>query len=161
MITEEEANAMLIAEQFISSQRDSSLIKEFKSLLIKIKSVLKHSQKENLSKLENRIAAAYPQKEMNSNWLSIVQKAITNTKVLDITYHSLYKNEKTRREIEPLGIYYTQNNAWVVIANCRLRKELREFRIDRILSAQVTSQHFDYQEDFSLKNYFYYYFEPS
>lgn len=72
---------------------------------------------------------------------------------------SIYKDEKTTRKIEPLGIYFTENNAWVVIAYCKLRKEFREFRLDRILQAKTTSKPFDYQEDFTLKGYFSKYLE--
>lgn len=159
MITEEEANALLIAEKFISNQRDSSLIKDFTSLLIKIKSVLRDTEKENLSKLEDRIIPSYFKKTIDSGWLSMIQKAIGNTQVLEIKYHSIYKDEKTTRKIEPLGIYFTENNAWVVIAYCRLRKELREFRLDRITEAKTTTIPIDYQEDFTLKGYFSKYLE--
>lgn len=154
MITEEEANAMIIAEQFILAQSDTSLIKDFNALLLKIKSVLRNAEKNNLAKLENRITPSYLRKPIKSNWLSMVQKAITNATVLEIVYHSIYKDEKTKRKIEPLGICFTDNKAWVTIAYCRLRNSIREFRLDRILSTTNTLQTFDYQQDFSLQQYF-------
>jgi len=153
MITEEEANTMIIAEQFISNQYDISLIKNFNSLLIKIKAILKNTDKENIAKLEDRISQPYLQKQIKSNWLSTIQKSITNTLVLEIVYHSIYRNEKTTREIEPLGIYFTDNKNWISIAYCRLRDEIREFRLDRILKMTSASQTFHYQHDFNLRQY--------
>ncbi|AUP81397.1 helix-turn-helix transcriptional regulator [Flavivirga eckloniae] len=153
MITEEEANALIVSEKLISNQGDTSLIKDFNSVLIKIKSVLRSFEKENIAKLENRIVPPYKEETFESNWLSTIQKAITNTNVLEIAYHSIYKNEQTLREVEPLGVYYT-DKAWVMIAFCRLRKEIREFRLDRILKIKLTLQSFDYQEDFTLSKYF-------
>ncbi|GAA3640218.1 helix-turn-helix transcriptional regulator [Flavivirga jejuensis] len=160
MITEEEANALIISEKLISNQGDASLIKDFNSILIKIKSVLRDFEKENVAKLENRIVPSYKKEIFESNWLSIIQKAITNTKILEVTYHSIYKNEQTLRDIEPLGIYYT-DKAWIMVAHCRLRNEIREFRLDRILKINVASQTFDYQKDFSLSKYFSQLTDPS
>ncbi|MDO5968635.1 YafY family protein [Flavivirga aquimarina] len=161
MITEEEANALIVSEKLISNQGDASLIKDFNSILIKIKSVLRDHEKENTSKLENRILSSSYKKEIfESNWLSIIQKAITNTKILEIVYHSIYKDEQTLRNIEPLGVYYT-DKAWVMIAYCRLRKDMREFRLDRILKINLTSQTFGYQTDFTLSKYFSQLTEPS
>ena len=45
----------------------------------------------------------------------------------------------TRREIEPLG-YVGKPEHWYLIAWCRLRKEIRAFRTDRIASYSVTAE---------------------
>ncbi|GAA3605963.1 YafY family protein [Flavivirga amylovorans] len=153
MITEEEANALIVSEKLISNQGDVSLIKDFNSILIKIKSVLRNFEKENVAKLENRITPSYKKDVFESNWLSLIQKSITNTKVLEIVYHSIYKDEQTLRRIEPLGVYYT-DKAWILIAHCKLRNEIREFRLDRILKINPTLETFDFQKDFSLSEYF-------
>ncbi|MDD7886325.1 YafY family protein [Flavivirga sp. 57AJ16] len=159
MITEEEANALIVSEKLIANQGDASLKKDFNSILIKIKSVLRSFEKENIAKLENRITPSFKKDVFESNSLSLIQKSITNTKVLAISYRSIYKDEKTVRHIEPLGVYYTEK-AWIVIAYCRLRNDIREFRLDRILKINPTSQTFDYQKDFSLSKYFSRYTEP-
>ncbi|WP_420573361.1 helix-turn-helix transcriptional regulator [Kordia sp.] len=153
MITQEEANALVVSEKLILNQGDVSLIKDYSSFLIKIKAVLKSFQKEKIIELENKIGPSVKKEKMKSNWLSSVQKAITNNNVLSINYHSIYKDEETKRDIEPLGIYFTEN-AWVLVAFCRLRNELREFRLDRISRLINTLQSFDYQSGFSLSSYF-------
>lgn len=153
MITEEEANSLIISEVLVLNQGDTSLKKDFNSLLLKIKSVLKNFEKDNISKLDNRITPSYIRETFESNSLSIIQKAIANTTVVSIKYHSFYKDEFTQREIEPMGLYFT-DKAWVVVAHCRLRNEIREFRLDRISETNITSQTFDYQKDFNLLKYF-------
>jgi predicted DNA-binding transcriptional regulator YafY len=152
MITEEEANALIISEKLILNQGDTSLIKDFNSLLLKIKSTLKNFEKENISKLENRIEPSTKIDKNKSNWLSKIQKSITNANVIQIDYFSIYKEESTKRNIEPLAIYFTEN-AWVLVAFCRLRNEEREFRLDRILKLTITSETFEYQQNFTLKQY--------
>ncbi len=152
MITEEEANALIISEKLIQNQGDSSLIKDFNSFLLKIKSTLKNFEKENISKLENRIEPSTKIDKNKSNWLSKIQKSITNANVIQIDYFSIHKEESTKRNIEPLAIYFTEN-AWVLVAFCRLRNEEREFRLDRILKLNITSEIFTYQQNFTLKQY--------
>ena len=152
MITEEETNALIISEKLILNQGDTSLIKDFNSLLLKIKSTLRNFEKENISKLENRIEPSTKIDKNKSNWLSKIQKSITNANVIQIDYLSIYKEESTKRNIEPLAIYFTEN-AWVLVAFCRLRNEEREFRLDRILNLTITSETFEYQQNFTLKQY--------
>jgi len=157
MITEEEANALIVSEKLILNQGDTSLINDFNSILFKIKSILKTFQKENVLKLENRIESKKKDNQ-NSNWLSSIQKSITNANVIEINYHSIYKDEFTIRKIEPLAIYLT-DNAWLLIAFCRLRNEEREFRLDRISKLIFTTETFDYQQEFTLSKYFQKYIE--
>ena len=153
MITEGEANALIVSEKFILNQGDTSLIDDFTSVLLKIKSILKTYHKDGVSKLENRVAPFIKKDTTRSHWLSAIQKSITNTQVLQIKYHSISKDETTVRKVEPLAVYFTENT-WVVIAFCQLRNALREFRVDRIAALVATPQTFDDQQGFSLKEYF-------
>jgi predicted DNA-binding transcriptional regulator YafY len=41
--------------------------------------------------------------------------------------------------VEPLGLVRIEN-AWLLVAYCRLRSDLRAFRIDRIRDAQATGE---------------------
>ncbi|PKA82023.1 HTH domain-containing protein [Ulvibacter sp. MAR_2010_11] len=152
MITKEEANALSISEKFILNQGDTFLKKDFNSLLLRIKSILRNFDKDNITKLENKISSSSLSENFKSNSLSIIQKAISNNTVVKIHYHSLYKNEVSERDIEALGLYLTQK-AWIVVAHCRLRNAIREFRLDRIVTTITTSQIFDFQEEFNLLQY--------
>lgn len=153
MITEEEANALIISEKLILNQGDTSLINDFSSVLLKIKSVLRNFEKENIEKFDNRVEPSVKKEAFESNSLSVIQKSITNAVVLELYYHSISKNEKTIRKVEPLGVYFT-DKAWILVAFCKLRNEQREFRLDRILKINLTDQTFDYQQDFVLNDYF-------
>lgn len=152
VFTEEEANSLIVSEKFIQNQGDSSLINDFNSALIKIKAVLKSQQKEKLEKLHNRIVPSKQKEVVASNWLSKVQLAIGNTKVLELEYLSM-KGEKTYRKVHPLGLYFT-DNAWVMVAHCELRNGIREFRLDRISELTNSGQDFSSHQDFELGAYF-------
>lgn len=152
-LTKEEANSLIVSEIFIKQQGDKSLSKNFNSLLIKIKATLKNFQKENMELLSTRTSNFYKGDIIESNWLSDIQNSISSKNQINITYKSLYKEELTKRYIEPQAIYFT-NNVWVVIAFCKLRGQLREFRLDRIISLNSTLLPFEKLKNFNLQEYF-------
>jgi len=138
MFTENEANALITAEQLVLKNRDSSLIKEYTGAVNKIKAVLLYSTKEKADLLSKRIAVSPVMSDTNtSNSLSLIQNALTTFKVLNIIYHSEGKDEKTKRSIEPFALYYNLQESWTLIAYCRLRKDFRMFRLGRILKLET------------------------
>ena len=133
MFTEGEANALITAEQLVLKNRDSSLIKEYTEAITKIKAVLLYSTKEKADLLSKRIAVSHAIPNTNaSSSLTLIQNALTTFKVLNITYHSEHKDEKTERKIEPFALYYNLEESWTLIAYCRLRRDYRMFRLSRI-----------------------------
>lgn len=139
MFSESEANALITVEQLVLKNRDNSLIKEYTKAIDKVKAVLLYSTKEKVELLSKRIAVSPAILEtIASNSLTLIQIALTDFKVLIITYQSEHKNEKTERKIEPFALYYSLQESWTLIAYCRLRKDYRMFRLDRILKIQQT-----------------------
>ena len=137
MFTESEANALITVEQLVLKNRDSSLIKEYTEAVNKIRSVLLYSIKEKADLLSQRIAVSPAMPNTNtSDTLTFIQNALTAFNVLNITYHSEGKEEKTKRNIEPFALYYNQQESWTLIAYCRLRKDYRMFRLERILNIE-------------------------
>jgi predicted DNA-binding transcriptional regulator YafY len=141
MFSEEEANALITAEQMILKNKDASLVKHYREAILKIKSTLQTSQKEKANLLSDRIFfSSNYKKETTSNYVMRLQSALTNFQVLEIDYLSL-KNEKSIRNIEPFALYSTQEK-WLLIAFCRLRTEFRMFRIDCIQNIKDTQETF-------------------
>lgn len=152
-LTEEEANTLIILEEFVRSQGDTSLSTNFDSFLTKIKATLKNFQKDNVELLASRTFSFYKGEKIESRWLSEIQKSISDKITLSITYRSLSKEEVTERSIEPLAVYFT-NNVWIAIAYCRLRQGIREFRLDRISRLNKTSEPFEWPAQFDIQHYF-------
>jgi len=133
MFTEQEANALITAEQLVLKNQDSSLIKEYTGAINKIKAILLYSTKEKADLLSKRIAVSPAIPHINtSSFLTLIQSALTDFSVLKITYLSEYKDETTVRSIEPFAFYYNLQESWTLIAYCRLRKDFRMFRLNRI-----------------------------
>lgn len=141
LFTEEEANALITAEQLINQNKDASLSAQYQNAVLKIKSVLKYSQKEKTELLASRLQVRdNPENAQTSNYLVQLQSTITNYRLVKIAYLSL-DDRKSEREIEPFAVYTTQNN-WILIAYCRAKRDFRAFRLDCIQHLQLLNCHF-------------------
>jgi predicted DNA-binding transcriptional regulator YafY len=140
--TEEEANALITAEQLILKNKDQSLIDHYESAVTKVKANLKYTQKEKTELLSTRIQVRNNTKnEKTSSYLIQLQSTITNYQVVQIKYVSL-ENIPSQRTIEPFALYTTQDN-WLLIAFCRLKGDFRAFRLDCIRHLQLTNDRFE------------------
>lgn len=152
MFSEAEAYALITAERLIATNRDASLVKNYTEAVTKIKAILKYSAKEKVDLLSERIFfRVNPEQKITSEGLSTIQSAITDFKVLVLDYCS-ETGERTKRIVEPLALYSTHEN-WVLIAHCRLKKEKRAFRLDRIERLDIPGETFPAYQ-FSLRQYF-------
>ncbi|WP_339703550.1 YafY family protein [uncultured Marixanthomonas sp.] len=133
MFTETEANALIFAQKMMAKTKDESLINEFNNAIDKVKAVLRSEEKSKADFLANRTFIGKNwQNKKTSKFLSIIQRGLTNFKVLKITYKKETDVEPIPRNIEPFAIYHSFSEDWIVVAWCRLRNEFRNFRIDRI-----------------------------
>lgn len=153
MFTESEANALITAEQLILKNKDASLVKEYSEAISKIKSVLRNNTKDKANLLSDRIIFRHNKNnDRTSNYLSVLQLALTNFDLVKIKYHSPETGQTTNRIIEPFAVYSTQDN-WLLIAFCRLRKDFRAFRLDRIQTLNTLTDHFE-PHKMTLQEYF-------
>ena len=144
VFNKEEASAILMGAKFIERSADPHTIETFEKAMYKIKAVLKYSDKEFLDNLEDRIAIR-PSPSPNStpdSHIAEIQLAIATNKLIDITYYSQYNDSTTQREVEPLGMVF-YSGRWHLIAYCRLRKDLRDFRADRIQKVKLLAESID------------------
>ena len=140
MFTENQANALILAEQLVLKNKDTSFIKDYSEAIDKIKAVLKHSQKDKANLLTERTRFAENfNNERSSNNLSDLQFALTNFLLVEVEYVN-ETGKSSIRLIEPFALLSTQN--WLLVAWCRLRKEFRYFRLDRIQRLQLMNEKF-------------------
>jgi predicted DNA-binding transcriptional regulator YafY len=151
--TEREANALITAEQFVLKNKDTSLVKEYTGAIEKIKSILRCNTKENAALLSSRIAVSQNHtSDSTSHYLVSLQLALTHFNLTRIAYQKPAPGEATTRIIEPFALLSTQGN-WLLVAWCRLRKNFRIFRLDRIRKLEVQNEKFE-PHKISLQEYF-------
>lgn len=152
MFTEAQANALITAEQLVLKNKDTSFIKDYKEAIDKIKAVLKYSVKDKANLLSERLEFRQnSNNEKTSNYLSDLQFALTNFRLIEIKYTN-ETQENTNRIIEPFALYSTQEN-WLLIAFCHMRKEYRAFRLDRIKQLKILNNTFN-PHKITLEKYF-------
>jgi predicted DNA-binding transcriptional regulator YafY len=146
MFTREEAAAMITAGKMTEKLTDNSLNNHYNIAMEKVRAVIRHSDKEFLEQVESHILVLQPpiqaHFDFSNNYLTTIQKALVNKKVLKIEYYSPYNNEVTARSVEPVGICF-YSSRWHLIGYCRLRNEYRDFRIDRLKTLFITDDSFD------------------
>ncbi|MDB5116744.1 MAG: hypothetical protein JWQ79_2236 [Mucilaginibacter sp.] len=154
MFTKEEATAFLTAEKFVEKLTDASTLMHYKSAMYKVRAILKTTEKDLLEGMDDRIAVLKtvnnPETAANDHIQTILH-SIVQKNVLAINYFAQHSQEHTKRYIEPIGIFYMAGY-WHLIAFCRLRKDYRDFRIDRIKNLTVTEDHYS-NEHPALKDY--------
>ncbi len=145
MFTEEEATAFLTAEKLVEKLTDQTTAQQYHSAMYKVKSVLRSREKEFLEDLNQHIQVVdyapaletTPQQDL----LQKILKSVIEQRVLKIRYRALQSDEVTERDIEPIGVYFSVSQ-WYLIAFCRWRDAYRNFRFDRMIDLQTTSQLF-------------------
>lgn len=133
-LTDNEARALITAEQMLLNNADSSLSRDYEAAISKIKAILQQETKEKVELLANRIAISPAiVRHPESSSLTSIQHALTSFQVLEITYQSKQNGAVTKRQVEPFALYFSLNESWLLIAYCRLRKDFRMFSLDSIL----------------------------
>lgn len=150
--TLEEANALLLSQSLIGGFGDRSVQATFDSALTKIKSVLKQVDKEKVALLDESIKLQLPERlTFEFEYLSTIQHAITEQTQIKISYISL-KGEHLERTIEPIGLVFYAFS-WHLIGYCQLRKDYRDFKVERIEKLYKTSYPFEVTEHIPLSSY--------
>lgn len=84
--------------------------------------------------------------------LTVFEQAAQEQRVVHLIYHSNHRDERTLREVEPYAVLCYQGR-WYLIAYCRLRQAMRDFRIDRIHQCEVLEETFVRDPSFDLSAY--------
>jgi predicted DNA-binding transcriptional regulator YafY len=135
---------------------DTSLAGPMRSALLKIRAILPGDQQERIARVEQGTLVRSFRRALtpsSSSLLVVLQEALGAGRVLRLSYRAGISHEPSSRDVEPLGLtHYLQH--WHLIAWCRLRSDFRDFRLDRIESANLMPETFLPREGFRLADYF-------
>jgi len=142
--SKQEILTLAAAEKLMQKFVDPDLFRHFSSALNKIKAYLRYNDKLNVTFLEENMLMGTLAHRFNENVpsaLSILFESIAQHQMVDMEYQNSLSATAMHREIEPVGVFH-QGNYWYFMAYCHLRKDYRQFRIDRIHKIQLTSTAF-------------------
>ncbi|MBP2018703.1 putative DNA-binding transcriptional regulator YafY [Symbiobacterium terraclitae] len=150
----EEVLALMAALDFAQRKRPLGG-KAARSALEKLLAVLPQPQQEMASGL-NRVLVVDPIQAYSlpppPDVEAACRAAVEGPHPLRILYQALSAEEPVERVVRPYGLAY-RGTALYLIGFCELRQDVRIFRVNRILEAQVLSATFDRPADFDLEEY--------
>lgn len=152
----EEAAAVLLGAKLIEKNADNQISKSFGEAMYKIKAVLRYRDKEFLDNLDDSISVVGSPIVANMGFpdshIAEIQLALATRKVIRISYFSNYNEQTSKRDVEPLGLVY-YSSRWHLIAYCRLRSDMRDFRTDRIQKIQILPESYSPDNHPKLKDF--------
>ena len=137
MFTKEEVLSFITAEKFMQKFSHESLGSHYQTAMDKVKSVLKYSDRNMIQHIESQIDVynySHKEEDVVKNSIPIILESISEKKQLKLNYQAV-NNELTERVVEAVGIFF-EFNFWYLMAFCTLRKDFRQFRIDRMQKIQ-------------------------
>jgi predicted DNA-binding transcriptional regulator YafY len=143
MFTQEEAMSFVTAHKLLKNLTDAQTFRHHQSALEKVKAVLRSEQKELIADVEDHmdvLESPFSQAKApipEDIFMQSILRAVSEKKVIIIDYFAAHSQEYTTRSVEPVGIFFMSHH-WHLIAYCWLRKDYRQFRLDRISQINTT-----------------------
>lgn len=108
----------------------------------KVEAVLTPETRAEVERMRRRILVSNWMKSDISPWMPLLQQAVANDHVLQLRYHSYSPDRITERKVEPYRLVFYADD-WHLIAYCRLREGMRDFRAARIRDAVLLPERFE------------------
>lgn len=145
MFTREEAAVLLTAEKLAGRLLDAPSARLGEAAMDKLRAVLRRADRDYLEGLSPHIQILRPRpdREMAPGGHDAHRQlllAIASQRVVRLRYRAGYPDVCTERDTEPIGLYLGQH--WHLIAYCRLRQDIRDFRLDRIEHLHLREEEF-------------------
>lgn len=140
MFTEDEAEAIAVGVRMLARTGDPGLQKAARSVLSKVALVVPDPLRDYLSAAPLYVSKSGAPVPALRDLPTTIRHAIRDARKMRIAYHD-ENGRETRRVIQPFAIaYYVE--ATLVCAWCELRNDIRHFRADRVVSAEVLDEGF-------------------
>jgi predicted DNA-binding transcriptional regulator YafY len=144
MFPEEEIEALVLGTRWVAARTDPTLSRAGRSALARIAAVLPPDMRDQLEQTALFVpdvrSLAQPLKPDGPPLLPRLREAIRDEFKIRISYRS-EKGEETERVIWPIAVAFFEQ-VQVVPAWCELRQDFRNFRIDRIATLALTTEHY-------------------
>jgi predicted DNA-binding transcriptional regulator YafY len=140
MFTEDEAEAIAVGVRLLARTGDPGLQKAAESVLSKVTLVVPDPLREYLSTAPVYVSKSGAPVPAQRDLPTTIRHAIRDSRKMRIAYRDEQEQE-TQRVIQPFAVaYYVE--ATLVCAWCELRGDIRHFRTDRVVSAEVLDEGF-------------------
>jgi predicted DNA-binding transcriptional regulator YafY len=133
--TSDEAAALAIA---VARPGRSPLAEALRSAMQKVLAAMPATEAEAAERLASRVHLMAHESDDSPRAARTIEEAVVASRVVVIEYKD-NEGAVTHRAVEPIALVGA-SDAWYLMAHCRLRDDVRFFRVDRVTSAQVTEE---------------------
>lgn len=152
MFSPDEALALVTGGLLAERMTDDTTRAAIRSALGKVNVVLPADLQRRVHRLRESMQISGRKPGVGPVSLSQLQLALADARVVRLRYRAARRDDTTLREVEPLGLVFYLDQ-WHLIGWCRLREDVRDFRVDRIHSVEVSNEPAPPRPDFDLAGY--------
>ena len=84
--------------------------------------------------------------------LDVLRHSVRDRRCVRIVYRAYAREDETDRVVEPYAVAF-QGGLWYLVGYCRLRQDMRTFRVDRIRQAEPLAEPFTPLAGFDVRDY--------
>ncbi|WP_438447170.1 helix-turn-helix transcriptional regulator [Gorillibacterium sp. sgz5001074] len=155
-----ESVALVIGTEFIEQRFDSDYAVHAGRARDKITAVLPPAVREEAERVRSAMKLRTEGTPAGSgsagDTMKLLRRAILDSRKVAFNYRKRYPDEEEapelRRTVSPYGLVLV-NGAWILVADCGLRKEIRHFRLSRMSEPELLEETFRRPPDFDLTRY--------
>lgn len=148
----DELMALVLVNRMLESLGSDPVVEAGKGLTSRLISKLPQLQQRYLNGIYQHFRVEFPgcQTQASKIFQTFIEAVRTHREV-KIRYHAFINDEVSERVIHPYTIYFRQQ--YYIVAWCTARESIREFRLDRILEAEMLESVFTQSESFNYEGY--------
>jgi predicted DNA-binding transcriptional regulator YafY len=150
MFTRQEVQALVLGARMVQSWGDVELQAAARLALDKVEAVLPESERAVLRNSALYSVSCHVPPERTAH-MSDVRRAIDERRKLRIQYED-GQQQASLRVLQPLGLFFW-GATWTLGAWCELRKAHRNFRLDRVRSAELLVDSFELEPPVTMVDY--------
>lgn len=156
----EEAVTLLIGTGLVEQAFDPSYGEHAKSSQRKLESLLSEPVRQETARVRSTFRllniCGYSAKDQLQEYMETLRQAILNRQKVRFHYKKSIPeadgNRDSVRDVAPYGLVLVRGS-WILLAQCDLRQDIRNFRLSRMNELTVLDDHFTCPADFDLESY--------
>ncbi len=148
-----ELSSLIVARKLLQDISGSCIADEITSAVDKITSIIK-KHTASPDKIDECLSfhlieySPAPEETFRT-----VLEACLKRRSLSFKYSSPAREEKTERTVDPYHLF-NYMGTWHLVAYCHMRKDLRDFKVNRVSDVNILNETFAVSNNFSFREYF-------
>jgi predicted DNA-binding transcriptional regulator YafY len=155
IFTAEEATVLYMGANLVKEVWGQTYDDAVTAVTAKLDNVLPDDLREEVARVRRSLVVSGLTARDYRPWeptLHTLRQCIGEQNCVRLLYRGMARQEKTDRVIEPYALAF-QWGLWYLVGFCRLRQDMRTFRVDRIRDITPMEVRFAVPRDFSVREY--------